>query len=439
MDMENGLWGKLNRISDSLDTLRTSLHLSDDASIEDLAHLENLLNIYVQEEEPERKEGIWLRTESKGFTDVIVDNDAIAPGIWYTNNDYGVAPWYLKDYEVSNYGTFAVVGDYLYYFGGKKSTPCKYNFITQTFTNIKSAIDYNLVGTAAVVVGTDVYLFGGCAGSSIGNVTSRAWKYDTLTDTYTNLCNLPDYRFAMNGCLVDNDIYLFGGNRQINLGISNNNVWKYSIADNTYTTLTNYPNGNGSSGYVAYASNMGVVPFGRKIYLFGGRWSSETIQGYMVYDIDTNQFSAYKKISGLYNACPPAIIGTRVYFFSAKDTPVIIFDLTTEEVITTDIIIPKSYGCNGAYFYKDKIYLPSLDSLDVLTIKGSEYDNNAVVLVQNNNADSVIATELITVPHFINRMRLRFSDAFYYSKDDGLDTTIPTYYGDGSQWIKFKN
>ena len=49
-----------------------------------------------------------------------------------------------------------------------------------------------------------------------------------------------------------------------------------------------------------------------------------------------------------------------------------------------------------------------------------------------------MATELITVPHFINRMRFRFSDAFYYSKENGIDAAIPTYYGDGTQWIKFK-
>ena len=322
--------------------------------------------------------------------------------------------------------------------------PCKYNFITQQFINIKSAVDYNIVGGVAVPVGTDIYLFGGSSFSSLMNISANAYKYDTLTDTYTQLRSLPERRFGMCGCAVNNDIYLIGGCTQSNGIGTTGSVWRYSIADDTYTSLANFPSGTGKELFPdswrgTFSMDMSAVPFGNKIYIFGGRYSGNRIHGYITYDIDTNQYSTYKTVEGLRGMCPPAVVGTRVYFFSFKDTPITIFDLTTEEIIETSVVSPKAYGHNGAYFYKDKIYLPYTDRLDVLTVKGSEYENDSVVLAQNNNADSQMATELITVPHFINRMRFRFSDAFYYSKENGIDATIPTYYGDGTQWIKFKN
>ena len=58
---ENSLNEKLNRIDETLSIMKTNLHLSENEVIENLAeatNLHGLTNIFMQEEEPEKKEGI---------------------------------------------------------------------------------------------------------------------------------------------------------------------------------------------------------------------------------------------------------------------------------------------------------------------------------------------------------------------------------------------
>lgn len=438
MDMENGLWGKLNRISGSLDTLRTSLHLSDDASIEDLAHLENLLNIYVQEEEPERKEGIWLKTSKKDFIDVVVDNNAVVPGILYSNHEYGKMPWNLNAgaYLQANSWSFAIVGKYLYGFGTSSIKQAyKYDTETQEFIQIANH-PWNPAGCAVVTYDTDIYFFGGPG--------KGALKYDTLLNTYTTLPDVPsgNYRlFGISGCRCGDYIYIFGGAKQDSGAYGCCwDAYKFDVNTKEYTAIP-FPDLGSGAGlqypHMARSMFTSVVPFGNKIFMFGGRYS-DIAKGYCIYDIEKNTWGNFVKVPAFYDMCPPAVVGTKVYFFSEAGKATTI-DMATETISEVAVDIPSQMGRNGAYFIKDKIFIPYNDVLYVLTVKGSEYENNSVILAQNDNTALGMPTELITVPHFINRMRFRFSDAFYYSKENGIDATIPTYYGDGTQWIKFKN
>lgn len=82
---ENSLNNKLNRIDETLAVMKTNLHLPENEVIENLAeatNLHGLVNVFVQEEEPEKKEGIWFKTTKQSFKDIIVDNNPITPYRW---------------------------------------------------------------------------------------------------------------------------------------------------------------------------------------------------------------------------------------------------------------------------------------------------------------------------------------------------------------------
>ena len=59
------------------------------------------------------------------------------------------------------------------------------------------------------------------------------------------------------------------------------------------------------------------------------------------------------------------------------------------------------------------------------------------ILIANNDFNTY-TTELVE-SDVINGLHYKFNDVFYYTQEDGFDATIPTYYGNGTQWIKFKN
>lgn len=79
--MSNSLNNKLNRINETLNIMKNNLGLQENEVIEDLAVATNLhssINLFVQEEEPEKKEGIWIKTTGD-FSDVIMENSPIVP------------------------------------------------------------------------------------------------------------------------------------------------------------------------------------------------------------------------------------------------------------------------------------------------------------------------------------------------------------------------
>lgn len=59
--MDSNLSNKLNRVEESLITIKNNLHFPNNAIIEEVAastDIKRIANIYIQENEPEKKEGI---------------------------------------------------------------------------------------------------------------------------------------------------------------------------------------------------------------------------------------------------------------------------------------------------------------------------------------------------------------------------------------------
>ena len=204
------------------------------------------INLFVQENEPETKYGLWLKT-SNSYNDITSINGSEG-GIVYTKmTDIPYEFYYSSGSVVVNNDIYLISGVY-------NSPGCqklyKYSINDNTYTSLKSIPAVMYKGTS-VAIGTDIFIIGGIHGMPL----VYNYKYDTLTDTYTKMTNIPYGFYNGSAVSIGSDIYLLGGE-----AIKTNN-YKYDTLTDTYTQNENIP-------YNFY--NGSAVNIGNNIYLLGG-------------------------------------------------------------------------------------------------------------------------------------------------------------------------
>ena len=154
------------------DTLTNTVTNLENQVVELTEALENktagsIPNIFVQSTEPTSKDGIWLQTNDYTMSGVIAYQNTIPNETWNTTK-------------------MAQVTD----------------------------IPYRFTYSSGTSIGTDIYLFG----STFSSDYRKAYKYNTLTDTYTQLTNIP-YDFYGGVAVSINsieEIYLLGSSLNVN-------------------------------------------------------------------------------------------------------------------------------------------------------------------------------------------------------------------------------
>ena len=91
--MDNTIEIKLNRVDAAVSTIKQNLHFEENALIEDVAastDIKRLTNVFVQQNEPEVKDGIWVQCDEKenAFDKIIMDRDMIVPYKWQLLNQH---------------------------------------------------------------------------------------------------------------------------------------------------------------------------------------------------------------------------------------------------------------------------------------------------------------------------------------------------------------
>lgn len=116
------------------------------------------------------------------------------------------------------YHSLVAVNGLIYIFGGyfnasvdPQDSQYVYNPTTNTWTQLASA-PYPIAGHTAIVIGTEVHVFGGLAPADSANNSKRHWKYDILTNAWTILDNLVNniYGLGSKALWASDDIYLIG-------------------------------------------------------------------------------------------------------------------------------------------------------------------------------------------------------------------------------------
>ena len=405
------------------ENLNTELNAQDERIAELEAALENKTagkakpNVFVQEEEPSTKKGIWIESADYEIEHIIADEDIFESESWNTIKMSSIKSIPYRFYQ----GSAVAINTDIYLFGSKYDSNYygKYAYKYDTSTDIYKKltnIPYVFYQGSAVAIGTNIYLLG-----SYMN-TSYAYKYDTLTDTYTQLRNIPYSFYRGLATVIGTDIYIFGS------GESNYNqyAYKYDTVTNTYTRLTDVP----TKCYKASA-----VAIDTDIYLFC---------------IYTNSLYKYDIMTDTYTqlATPPytpedssaVAVNNTIYLFGGYGGRQYTYkyDTVTNTFIKlTDI--PYAFYQGSAVIIEDRAEIYLLGGSDnptkvqIMELNSADYENNSFVISQGV---AKYSTEILAND---NNIKFWFNNAWVYTTEDGLVKGLPTYYGDGTEWIKFKN
>lgn len=169
--------------------------------------------------------------------------------------------------DVSSSDNAIAVGDKIYLFTSRGIYV--YNILTDSYSKLETSniITYSYV--AGISIGSDIYFFGGYS-----NPTSykTAYKFDTQTNEFTQLTDMPYEGCEMSITSVGDNIYLFG------LNTDKQSICIYNIADNSYTGLESSPYYLGRT----YAVNIND----NKIFVLGGTNTSRKIKVYVLNNKD---------------------------------------------------------------------------------------------------------------------------------------------------------
>jgi hypothetical protein len=95
------------------------------------------------------------------------------------------------------------------------------------------------------------------------------------------------------------------------------------------------------------------------------------------------------------------------------------------------------------FYYEDQIYMvtgPSRSEIYIMPMEmiGKQYDCDCVLISQAPITKTEHQTALWTYEGLRGRMTQSFYDVYYYNKNEGYKLEYPIYYGNGTEWIRFK-
>jgi hypothetical protein len=445
--MENGLREKLDRVTNTIDEMKVNLHLSNDAPIEEVSKatdLRNLLNLYVQMEEPENKNGIWIQAEQS------VEQILIDEGLEIMNQHYNYTNLPTMPTYTVSFATCVAIDNIVYVFGpGSVSSNysdyiLKIDIRNNTVTEIKDC-GVNLSRKKACVVGEDVYLIGG---DSEGQ---KLRKYNIVSGQFTELASCPAIPYPSSHAglfLYNNSLYLtkvYDSNKS-----NTRDIWKYEIATDTWSYVNTYPYYQHSCGNQMWGSYI-IYPLSDT-----SNHNNYTWQNFGYYNIDTNEFGWLKKegtnnkiaISSTYcgaTGSSSTVLGCIVddtwYGVGTRGTSVAI-NLKTG--VNTPIPADGSSSRNTSYstyiLVDNKILNVGGTKLNAICPEDKEYPKNSVVIMQGKNNPAAINTALFTLDAaYSGALLYPFFNAVLVNENGNIDYSKPVFYGNGTEWIRYKN
>ena len=364
----------------------------------------NGLNIFAQLNEPNKKDGIWIKTnEQYKYDNVYFINDYLSmlnryeevsniPYNFYIgsavakenkiyilgggserNNNYRYdvqSNTYtkLKDipYEFYSGGTSVIVEDSIHllsgYYNNSNKFHYKYDIQANTYTKLTDA-PYDIYDCSAIAKDNDIYILGGRY--------DYIYKYDTVNNEYIKLKQnfTDDSLMGGKAALIDNDIYLFGNGQK---------GYKYNILTNTFTEIERVP-----FDYI----NDTVVGINNNIFLLGSSYKSGSAYEYGKYNYKYDTLTnTYKKL---------------------EDIPYDFVEGSTVAIGNDIYLLGGSSSMNNVYKYKT-------------------YLENKNIFIKNEN--DKLKTNLSNI------LKIYFSEIIIYDNYEPKDYLI--YYGNGTEWIE---
>lgn len=353
-------------------------------------------NIFTQLTEPATKNGIWIQCNNKHKKINILSSVDAA-------NFYEEV--YADISDASSGISLVKFGQYFYFFGGnlseKTQEAYKYDTVSNTITQLTS-LPYDFRFGATAISGQYIYLFG------LGNGYNYAYKFDTETEQYTKLnSNAPIKIWKSTYVQIDDDVYFFGSSMESTDYLE---VYKYSISNDTYTKLSNTPE-NLFSGCASVIENAVYIFSGTKAYKYNFETDTYTELSNIPNNFVKNCVS-YKNLIYLFG-------GTYAYKYN-----------TATDTYTQIQSPPYEIAENNAVISNDEIYFISHYAKTTLYkyVISREFKENEVYIETGKYINKIELTDKINIS---------VADIWIFL--NGELQEYPTYLGSGENWTKIKN
>lgn len=389
------------------------------------------INIYIQQEEPTFKEGIWLQTdknisrdfeilnsEYKGFThfDVWRNLDSVASGVVnsihidsedyvylmsgnQTYNYYQASRYnkVTKETEILEtmprafyYGAGVEIEGKLYMFGGDTNLGnCKAGLVYDIENNLYSdlaSMPFGCKPSMIINLGNELLILCSYIQGSLNSetTTNKVLLYDIENNIYTEKLAPFYFDSSKTKVLVGEDLFIIGG--YLEKSVKSKYVYKWNLRTDEVTQLCELPESMTSTVYCCYA--LGKIVCISKTTGF-------------IYDIALNSFEERPELA--------ASQGVKSFTNNNK----------TNELLTIDY--------DGRYpKYMQYTIVPTYSNT-----------KDCIVLQQRKGLNK-FETVMWPCRNTSSRLLTGFDDIIYYSTETGIDDTIPTYYGTGNKWIKIR-
>lgn len=247
----------------------------------------------------------------------------------------------------------AVVGDFLYVFGGfvdatnKTDALTRYDLITKETVSLAVGPSGRAF-TAMAAIGTKLYVYGGAP--MVGQYAKDLWCYDTTNDTWTQLLDGVLARHSHTLTAVNGKLYLYSGKATTETAM--NAMYCYDPALNTWTKLSSSTQGN-------RYNHIGCELDG--IIYFQGGFRSSNLRDIFSYNTLTDSWTTLTPINTMaYRAEHVAsIIGRKMFVYggdSQSDGFVWCYDIDTDSWSKRRVRTPWPRWA-ASFVYNEKMYV----------------------------------------------------------------------------------
>jgi len=388
------------------------------------------LNVYTGLTQPAKKEGVWIQT-SQAITSIRSETDIWLANSW-TNSNYTDMPQALA------YGEAVTVGSNIYYLGGTTSasallsTNYRYNTSNNTWS-IMAPLPRVLAGHGAIAVGGKIYVFGGSrTNNSHSSPSNTTYCYNPETNTWTTLTNMPASLSGMGVAAIGDIVYIFGGRNNPN---SYSNCYSYNTITDTWSNLSNFPT-------VEY--EIAMCAYGGIVYAFGGATTNQV----RTYNPVTDTFSAITLMPTTLPACRAILVDSDVYIFTGTTYSLYKYNIPSN-TWTTLTGFPDNRLSIAAARVNDLMYILGgsinsryQSSIKAFALTATSFPTGTVVLFRPREDYGNYTAELLTTSKLLginNTRLLTYFDDVFIRDSSTLRGDLPSYYGNGTSWVKFKN
>ena len=385
------------------------------------------LNIFTQQSEPETKEGVWVQTANPHQSVVVGDKtyaNATKEGDWIWDS-VSTLPYSFYS------GSAVVLNNEIHILGSYESSSRTKHYKWNGSSWVSaSTLPYNFYNGRAVVLNDEIHILGS---SNSSHVTKH---YKWSGSSWVSVSTLPYSFYSGSAVVLNGEIHILGSNSATSAQ-TKHYKWSGSTWSLVSTLPYNFVNGS-------------AVVLNDEIHIFGG--SSDTSSRTKHYKWNGSSWVSASTLPYSFRNGRAVVLNDEIHIFggssdTSTQTKHYKWNGSTWSSVST---LPYSFYNGFAGVLNGEIHI--VGSSDTSSRRSHYYyhtSNTAdssvgskIAVYQNpSNTSGTYATNFISgvpITGENNKFPSGFDDV-YYIDDSGNVEESPTYYGDGTQWIKFKN